>query len=170
MGETIVDARVILSDETAHQESNKTKIFKWIQKHPEACKNTNATALARRMAREFGTINSLSTTMDQLVKAQALHKIGGKRKADYTINYLHKWVLPEVRENASEADKAHIKKVMEQINEQTKLDDQGCLVRKAEEKQPPVVIPPKVTQIPVNVETTKDGKSMNITITINLNI
>lgn len=163
-----MDARVILSDELKHQESNTTKILKWLQDHPNACKNTSTGTLARIMSHEFSTTSSLASTLGRMVKANAIQRVGSNKKADYTINYLHQWVLPEVRERASEADKKHIKEVMEKVSADTKLTDEGCLVTKNTTD-----IPPETEQsivVPVEVHTDTTNGSKNITITLNLNL
>lgn len=169
-----MDARLTISDELKHQESNKTKILKWLQAHPSACKDTSTGKLARQMAREFSTATSLATTIPLMVKAGAINRVGSNKKADYTINYLHRWVLPEVRANASERDKQHIKEVLEKVSEQTKLTDDGCLTTKIETEEKEVEQETTETQImvPVTVETdtTNGTKNVNITITLNLSI
>lgn len=171
-----MDARVILKPETANQESNTTKILKWMQEHPNACKNTSCPRMARMMARDFGTQNSVHTVLVQLIRKEVIRRMGNTKNANFSINYLHNKVSPEIREKASEEDKKFIQEVLAQVSEQTKLSEDGCLVRRIEEEQPKEekeTEENKQEEVPIQMErvetTSEDGKK-NITITINITI
>lgn len=122
-----MDARVRLTPETANQKSTKTKILEWMAQNPLRCRNTNAAVLARYFT-ETIPFNSARTEINNMVAKQMLHRDGGRRKATFTINYLHPQMPKSVLEAAPKETQERIKDTLSKIDASKHIDENGCIV------------------------------------------
>lgn len=180
-----MDARITLSPRVAKQRSTYSHILSWMQEHTRALDNTNAKVLANSMSIEGVKPKSIQQYIQRMVNNQMLHKYGGKKRASYRINYLHKDIPPEVLESAPLAEKLSVKRQIGNMKSGQYLDDDGCIVtpmpdftpeeQKSQEDQstPAEAVEAKPAEtIEANVPLTvsSDGKNLNITINLNLKI
>ena len=98
-----MDARIILSRKTRNQKSQKGMILEFMQSHPKLCRNTNIRNMAKAMLLDkdlnIGTQMAIETTTRKMVESQMINRFGGKRRANFFINYLHKDIPPYILEN-----------------------------------------------------------------------
>ena len=184
-----MDARITLSPKVARQRSTYSKILDWMQKNPRALNNTNAKQLANTMRLEGYKTKSIQLYIQRMVNNQMLQKYGGKKRATYRINYLHKDIPPEVLESAPLEERLSVKRQIGGMKQGQYLDDDGCIVtppsskdegtapeeQKSQEDQdtPVEAESDKSTdsfEANVPVKVTTDGKNLNITININLKL
>lgn len=193
-------SRLELSDEIARQKSTQGKILEWMQTHPAQTKNTNAAQMAKTMSLGgMGSPSALRQAICKMVNSQMLGRIGSKRHAKFYINYLHKDIPPYVLENAPSDAKEMYEDIKKGLKEGQHLDDKGCVVTKAESKEekpkdeeesevdeeksevedkseadeeyPELEeIIEHITAVPVAVRKKQENGSMNISITLNLNL
>lgn len=161
-----MDARVILKPETAHQESLTTKILRWMQQHPNAMFDTNITAMSQQIT-GFSTATSIAQTIERMLRKGFIDRSGGKRRADFYINYYHPQLPPVIMENAPE----EVKETIAHNAEITKAEEvvENTLKEEAAVEPEPVAqtIP---VEVPVEVSTKDGEKKISITINLNLNI
>ena len=189
--------RLTLSDDTMHQRSTVGKILVWMQEHPNLCKNTNAAAMAKTMnSAGVGRFDSLRQVVQRMVNNQILYRYGNKKRSNFHINYMHKDIPPYVLENAPESDRKFREIAEGGLKDGQYIDDVGCVVtknKKAHEPKEEVTKKPEqkpegekeekseerpeldeivehFTAVPVMVRKDKSNGSMNISITLNLNL
>ena len=128
-------SKLTISPQIAKQNSTQTQILKWMQEHPKRCKHTNISQLAREIP--VTGVNALSrrTTIKNMVNNQMLTRFGGKRDAQFLINYLHKNIPQEVFENAPPEEQKLFKQTLEGIKRGKTLSTEGVLVTKTEKKK-----------------------------------
>lgn len=186
-------SKLELSDETAHQKSTQGKILEWMQTHPAQTKNTSAAQMAKTMELGgMGSASALRQAICKMVNNQMLGRLGGKRHAKFYINYLHKDIPPYILENAPSDAKRMYEDIKKGLDKGQHLDDKGCVVTKkdSEEEKPedddkseyekkpesdeeyPELeeIIEHITAVPVAVRKKQENGSMNISITLNLNL
>lgn len=178
-------SKLTLKPETAHQESTQTKILKWMQEHPNALNSTNSAQLARTMRISGVTTGTARQVVQKMVNNQVLERFGGKRRARYHINYLHKDIPADILASAPLEEQLRVKQTLGRLKPGQYLDDIGCTITPAPqtpEKAPeePTEEPKQVAEeeadtptatkeiaVPVKVE--QDGSSINITINLTIN-
>ena len=179
-----MDATITLSPETRRQTSTIHKMLKWMQAHDRALSNTNIKQMSNTMAVELSghKASSLAERMNYMINHQMVYRFGGKRRANFRINYLHKDIPPDVIDSAPASVQADVKRALAGIQEGQYLDDVGCKVTPAP-KGPKEVnteatpakeesdTPTETTdEIAVPVKVKRDGDTLNITININLKL
>lgn len=181
-----MDAHITLSPETRKQTSTIHKMLVWMQNHEGQLNNTNIKHIARTMVLSDEMSghkeSSLCERMNYMLNNQMVYRYGGKRRANFRINYLHKDIPPDVLDGAPKSVQLDVKRTLKGISEGQYLDDVGCIVTPAKPEEPKEVestdtpvseAPAKPAEtnqeiaVPVKVE--RDGRSINITVTINLN-
>lgn len=181
-----MDARITLSPKTRCQISTEHKILQWMIENENRLTNTNITQLARSMVLSGPTqgcqIQTLRVYINRMVDKQLIYRHGGKRRAQFRINYLHKDVPPDIIDRAPKSVQLEVKRTIKGVTEGKYLDDVGCIVTppkpeapKEEDQSTPAEevsdTPTETnTELAVPVKVTKDGKTLNITININLTI
>ena len=185
-----MDARVRLTPETANQKSTKTKILEWMAQNPLRCRNTNAAVLARYFT-ETIPFNSARTEINNMVAKQMLHKDGGRRKATFTINYLHPQMPKSVLEVAPKETQERIKDTLSKIDASKHIDENGCIVSESTKQSNTIIRPTQAKKVeakqiketnvssdmseekpvaePITIKSNADGLSISITLNINLN-
>lgn len=149
-----------LSDDLAHQTSTKTKILQWMQDNPALCKNTNASKLSRFIHIKGVKPETVHQEIHKMVNNQMLIRYGTKFSSRFIINYLHKDLPKEILDRAPNTEKDYVKRTNDYLKSNQTLTPEGCILTKPTKKQ--TVTP--------TVEATVDGKSLQLTITINLNL
>lgn len=102
-------SKLTLSPETAHQESYKTKILRWMQDNPDQTKNTTYALMARTMS--LGRVTGqkekdILLTLYNMSNDGLITYSGSKvsRSKTFFINYLHKNCPAVIRERAPKKD------------------------------------------------------------------
>ena len=167
-----MEARIKFRPETLHQTSTVGKILQFIQKHPDAARNTNCTLLAKRMnlAGE-GNVSTLFNNITKMVRNQMLFRENSKHHTRFSINYLHKDLPAYILAGAPKETKELVKNTIEQGKALSKKIEKHKTARPVPIKKietKPVAIPVRKKPIvkPIEVKRTPNG----VTITINLNI
>lgn len=171
--------KITLSPNIAHQLSTSHRLLLWMQNNERHCKGTNIAQLARTAAMHLDHANfqTLRTTLNTMVNNQVLHRKGGKRKADFTINYMHKDIPSDVLEKAPLDTQKRVKQALVSMQEGQYLSDDGCIVTPGPEEpkeQPNEATPASQQDTPVEqvikapLTVTKDGLTININLTIKL--
>lgn len=182
-------SKLTLKPETAHQESTQTKILKWMQEHPNALNSTNSAQLARTMRISGVTTGTARQVVQKMVNNQVLERFGGKRRARYHINYLHKDIPADILASAPLEEQLRVKQTLGRLKPGQYLDDIGCTITPAPKNtgvqtplspEEPTEEPKQVAEeeadtptatkeiaVPVKVE--QDGSSINITINLTIN-
>ena len=182
-------SKLTLKPETAHQESTQTKILKWMQEHPNALNSTNSAQLARTMRISGVTTGTARQVVQKMVNNQILERFGGKRRARYHINYLHKDIPADILASAPLEEQLRAKQTLGRLKPGQYLDDIGCIITPAPQNtgaqtplspEEPTEEPKQVAEeeadtptatkeiaVPVKVE--QDGSSINITINLTIN-
>lgn len=189
-----MNAILHLSPKMSKQTSTVGKVLMWMQDNEKQLRNTNCSALGRTIAIALGT-NTQSTRMvlQKMVNNQIIYRHGGKRRSTFFINYYHKDIPGYIIERGPQYVKDRIKEMKEKLEKNQHIDEVGCIVTEPEKKtkkrgrkpgrkptMKPVEEPTKQEQeepkaiegetVVAPVEVKEDGKSINITITLNLTI
>lgn len=163
-----MDARLIVSDELKHQVSTKTKLLKWIQENPHLCYDTNLANIARTITHEGGNEVAVRVRLNQLVADQMLLRSGGKRRANFQVNYFHPNLPMEVLDHAPDDIKAEVEQFEEARH---KLDQQiveqaGKLEEVSKPEESEEVEEAEKVEEPITIKQTEDGITININLTI----
>ena len=151
--------------------------------NPTRTQNTNATNMAKTMRFKGYSTTYIRQAIVWMTNRQMLYRDGGKRRANFRINYLHKDIPPAIIEMAPKSVQLEIKRYLGRVGDGKYLDDEGCIVtppkKKPEEPKretstdkptdEELTKPVKTINIAVPVKVEQDGRSLNITITLNLN-
>ena len=174
-----MNAKVKLSKKTAKQVSRTSGMLMWLQDNPKRMRNTNCAQIARDMGNTFGNFAVTQHHLVHMVQNQILHRNGTKKRSDFSINYLHKDVLPFVRERASKEDKKIIRDALAMAKaKDCTLSSDGCVTKTLPKKPKTIKVkgksvatPVPVTRVnnPIKVRRTPNGVSVSINLTINLN-
>lgn len=180
-----MDAHITLSPEIRKQTSTVHKMLLWMQKNDGQLRNTNIKKLASTMVlsgeMSGHKLSSLCERMNYMLNNQMVYRYGGKRRATFRINYLHKDIPPDVIDGAPKSVQLDVKRTLAGVNEGQYLDDVGCIVTPAPEapkelkstdkpaSEAPATPAETNQEIAVPVKVERDGRSINITVTINLN-
>lgn len=193
-----MNARITLSNDTAHQMSSYGMILDWMQKNPGRCNNTNITSIARSVVLSGykTTESAVWQALNKMIKNQMIYRTNGIRRGNFRINYLHKQIPGYIIDSAPQPAKDYRNKTINGIKPGQYIDKVGCVVtpaeKKEQEEEPKEVTitkaetPAKVSQeetkevssdaseentvsVPVQVTDTEHGLSISITLNINLN-
>lgn len=189
-------SKLTLGEKLSHQESNITKILKWMQDNPRQCVNTSIPTMSHWMTGVNLTENTKRQILTKMVREDIVHRVGTIRRSNFTINYFHSKVTPEVRERASKEDKERIQRTLDILAKKTGsyINKSGCVITEkikneerkeqphkrsikieTKEEQPePIQVKKFSSEAPeekpaVQVIKNKDGLSISITLNINLN-
>lgn len=164
-------SKLTLSPKVQKQSSAQTQILKWMQEHPKRCKHTNISQLAREIpVIETDAINR-RTIIRNMVNNQMLTRFGGKRDAQFLINYLHKNIPEEVFDNAPPEEQKLFKQTLEGIKKGKTLSPEGVLVTKTETEkdtkenehlQKEIEIEDKNKHIEISIDITNGKININI--------
>lgn len=162
-------SKLTLSPKVKKQSSTQTQILKWMQEHPKRCKHTNISQLAREIPIVGLDALSRRTTIRNMVDNQMLTRFGGKRDAQFLINYLHKNIPQEVFENAPQEEQKLFKQTLEGIKRGKTLSPEGVLITKTETKkeknehlQKEIKIEDKNKDIKISIDITNGKININI--------
>ena len=166
-----MEARIKFRPETLHQISTTGKILQFIQKHPNAARNTNCTMLAKRMnlAGE-GNESTLFNNITKMVRNQMLFRENSKHHTRFSINYLHKDLPAYILAGAPEETKELVKNTIEQGKALSEKIENHKKTRRIPVKKTvnkPVAIPVRHTS-PIEIKRTQDGITITINLTLNL--
>lgn len=189
-----MEARVKFRNETLHQKGTIGRILLWLQEDPNRGRSTNITQMAKRFCMSAGgTTTSTATQMIQkMVNNQMLSRYGGKRRANFFINYFQKDIPSYVIESAPAEEQERVRKLKESLQENQHISDDGCLVtqlspeenskeetsnpeleesKKEEEteKSSSDMSEENTTNVPIKIEDTERGLSISITLNLNIN-
>ena len=183
-----MNARLFLRPETSHQVSTERKIYEWIHGHPTLCRDTNCQTIAKRMATTVATgmtTQNLGTKINRLVLQDRIVKIGAKRKATFRVNYLNPALPPDIRALAPASLQERVRNALANGG---RVGTEGTIITPAKKDDEPKeelanlnsenrietslepIIGPKPIDVPVQAKVNNDGKTLNLSITINLNI
>lgn len=170
-----------ISKDLLSQKSTKGLELEWMQEHPNQCRNTNISVMSKAMANDIGgSVSNLRGRMQEMVNSQMITRFGNKKRSNFFINYLHKDIPPYVLEKAPQEDRDARKMLEAGIKEGQTVDDVGCVVtdmNKELKKEDDSEEYPELDEIiehistePVVVRQNKQTGSVNISITLNLNL
>lgn len=190
-------SKLTISKKYAKQHSAVYVVLNWIQKHPQYCRSTNAVQIARFITRSADiegwrpTEKSTQATIQRMVRNQMLDKVGSLKRATYAINYMHQDIPAEILAGAPEETRRRVEIVKKGLNSNQHIDEVGCVVTEnnTEEEERAKEEPTEEVKdkeeakdvssdaseeksivVPVEVQKDTGGKSISITITLNLNI
>lgn len=173
-------SKLTISKELAHQESHTTKILRWMQQHPNAMYDTNITAMSQQVT-GFSTATSIAQTIERMLKKGFIDRTGGKRRADFYINYYHPQIPPEILKNAPEEVKEAIDHNANIVRAEKENAGTVAAINSSEPEPEKVVentlkqeaesvVQAVPVEVPVSVSTENGEKKISITINLNLNI
>jgi len=192
-----MDAIIKFKPETLSQKGTAGKILTWIQDNEKFTKHTNMTLMANCIAKstdvEFYNAKML---INRMIQTQMINRFGGRKRANFYINYYHKDIPGYILEKAPDDIKSRLAEIREGLKENQHLSAEGCIVTEApkkenedentitaEENLPELTEEPNeemskvssdaseenTTSVPVEIRETKDGLSISITLNININ-
>lgn len=171
-------SKISISKElTGHQPSNSEKVLAWMQGHPEDCKHTTFSKIARtalipgfsvkQMIDTFYTLNR-----DQMIYYKSYGR-GNKCPKDIYINYLHKKIPAEILDKAPKKDIDQVKEVLLGANIRKEarkmLEAEDKKLEEMKEASHPIEEPEVVEPQKVDLDIPAGSKNITISFTINLN-
>jgi len=148
------------------------RILRWLQDNPHQARNTNIAQIARAYPEMGVSEGYIRVVLNRLLKENKLIRGNGKRRANFRINYFAAGIPRELLDSAPEEDKAHIKRVIDEVEERQSMGE-PCTLGNEGEITTPIEITPReeveqISDSPVEIKKTKKGTTINISITINL--
>lgn len=146
-----MEARVKFSQSVLKQTGTVGKILQFIQNNPNSARNTNVTLLAKTMSLGgVGKETTLNQVINKMLNNQMLTRWGGKRHANFRINYFQPDIPGYILEGAPEEERKRVERMKAEMQPNQYISKDGCLVTPGPKKEEPkpTIIEPKETNLP----------------------
>lgn len=194
-----MEARVKFSQSVLKQTGTVGKILQFIQNNPNSARNTNVTLLAKTMSLGgVGKENTLNQVINKMLNNQMLTRWGGKRHANFRINYFQPDIPGYILEKAPEEERKRVERMKAEMTPNQYISKDGCIVTpgtKKVEEESTIIEPEKpnlpelkedkpeeetlksssdaseenTTSVPVVIRDTERGLSISITLNLTIN-
>lgn len=133
-------SKLELSEELLHQTSSQTKALLWIKSHEKQCQNTSILNIAKTIGVDKDRPLKMSTfaiqqVLYKLIRDGLLVRHGGRRRADFVINYGHPLMPPEVDNDVVKTTKTNARKFGEEAFKRLEQAEKDGRLAKAKNRR-----------------------------------
>lgn len=170
-------SNIKLKPSTERQKHTYTKVLLAMLDNKQLWNSTSKKKLADRLNIDTMKPNSIRMTLIRMEELGIITKVGTKQRANYSINYYHPMVTEEVIEKAPEDIKEEMKNRKANLEPGQYIDAYGCITTAVGTKEKELSSTPDdkedtptSQQMSVPLTADFDGKSLNITINLNIKL
>lgn len=181
-----MEAVVKISKETLNNRGNKYKILKWMQNNPNQLRNTSCALIAKCIvmdnALDSNSPEAVRQTVARMVNEGIIKRDGTQQRGNFSINYWH-WKIPkDIIDGAPQVVKDKILELENRAKEVNGVvTSDGCVsyqtvptstlaAKDSAEEEPAEETASEVETVNIPLEIKKDGKSISVSVTLNINL